>query len=233
MKQKLITASIVSVLALGAAQASAHGDHHGKHQGKRQDDAKHELYEQQASYHQYEARRHYKKARKAERKAESYQYHYQSHYESRYEHSRYGSDLARVVSVEPVYRSYTRPVSDDSCLRQQRHGASGVNYTGPILGAVIGTALGHRIGDAHGDPQVAAVAGGLLGASIGHSIGRNVAYNRSVTVDGPCRVREHNAQVRELVEYRVGYRYNGQVHYASMNYDPGQWVKLGVNVAPA
>lgn len=237
MKQKLVAAAIASILALGAAQAGAHGGHHDKHHGKHAIQAQYERYEKQAKYHQREARQHYKKAIRAERKAdraarlkaERRAERYASHYEC----DRYGSNVARVVSVKPVYRSYSRPVSDHSCLREQGYRGASVNYTGPILGAVIGGALGHRIGDAHGDPQVAAVAGGLLGASIGHTIGRNVAYNRSVTVDGPCRVREHNEQVRELVEYRVGYRYNGEVHYASMDYDPGQWVKLDVNVTPA
>ncbi len=34
---------------------------------------------------------------------------------------------------------------------------------------------------------------------------------------------------RELLEYEVACRYNGQVHYASPDCDPGEWVKRNVN----
>ena len=108
-----------------------------------------------------------------------------------------------------------------------------VSYTGTVLGAVIGGALGHRIGDAHGDPRLAAVAGGLLGASIGRSIDHNANYNQGLRVAKPCRVRHQQETVRELVEYKVTYRYNGRVHHARMDYDPGEWVKLDVDISPA
>ena len=139
----------------------------------------------------------------------------------------------KVVQVEPVYRTYTRPVQDTSCLRRDPERVRFVSYTGTVLGAVVGGALGHRIGDAHGDPGAAAVAGGLLGASIGRSIDHNIAYNRGLRVTGPCRVRHQQETVRELVEYKVSYRYNGRVHHARMNHDPGEWIKLNVDVSPA
>ena len=139
----------------------------------------------------------------------------------------------RVVHVEPVYRSTTRPVPEASCLRWEPERVHYVSYTGTVLGAVIGGALGHRIGDAHGDPGVAAIAGGLLGASIGRGIDHTVSYNQGLRVAGPCRVNQRRETVRELVEYKVTYRYNGRVHHARMDHDPGEWVKLDVDVSPA
>jgi uncharacterized protein YcfJ len=35
------------------------------------------------------------------------------------------------------------------------------------------------------------------------------------------------------VEYQVTYRYNGEVHRTTMDYDPGEWVKLDVDITPA
>ncbi|MEP5763173.1 MAG: glycine zipper 2TM domain-containing protein [Halieaceae bacterium] len=142
-------------------------------------------------------------------------------------------NYGRVIEVEPVYRSYSRPINDSSCLRIDRAVPVRTSYTGTILGAVIGSALGHRIGDAHGDADAAAIAGGVLGASLGHNIDRRASYNQQLRVAGPCRVKQRHETVRELVEYKVTYRYNGKVHHARMNHDPGKWVKLNVDVSPA
>lgn len=143
----------------------------------------------------------------------------------------------RVIHVEPVYRSYKKPVKHNSCIQYDYSVPVHRSYTGTILGAVIGGALGHSIGDAHGDPGAAAIAGGLIGASFGRSIDRSHSYNRQLHVTGPCRSDRrrdrHYRTVREVVEYKVTYRYNGRVHKARMDYDPGEWVKLNVNVSPA
>lgn len=147
------------------------------------------------------------------------------------------NNYGRVIHVEPVYRSYTVPRKSKSCIEFDHSMPVHTSYTGTILGAVIGGALGHSIGDAHGDPGAAAIAGGLIGASFGRSIDRSNSYNRHMYVTGPCRSDHHSDRrrrtVREVVEYKVTYRYNGRVHKARMDYDPGEWVKLNVNVSPA
>lgn len=140
---------------------------------------------------------------------------------------------ARVIDVQPVYRYYQEPVSDHSCTTYEAEHNVYKSHTATVLGAVIGGAVGHRIGDAHGDPTVAAVAGGLLGASVGRDVGHRVSYNRGLRVEGPCRVKQRQETRRQLVEYKVSYRYNGRVHHARMDHDPGEWVKLDVNVTPA
>jgi uncharacterized protein YcfJ len=150
-------------------------------------------------------------------------------------------DYGRVIHVEPVYRTYKAPRDHHSCVQYDHSIPVRTSYTGTILGAVIGGALGHAIGDAHGDPDTAAIAGGLIGASFGHSVDRRNSYNRQLLVTGPCRSdhasdhrRDHRRKtVRELVEYKVTYRYNGRIHKARMDYDPGEWVKLNVNISPA
>jgi uncharacterized protein YcfJ len=142
---------------------------------------------------------------------------------------RYGE----VLDVEPVYRYYHEPAREVSCRRYNDRVQPYTGYTSTIVGAVIGGALGHTIGDHHGDPEVAAIAGGLLGASLGRSIDRRVAYNRQFVVDGPCGVSGRDRERRQLVEYKVRYRYNGRTHYARMDHDPGNWVKLNVDITPA
>jgi uncharacterized protein YcfJ len=162
----------------------------------------------------------------------NHKHHGRGHNKHNEHHSREAS-YARVIDVEPVYRYYKEPARDHSCARYEPGRAAYNSHTATVLGAVIGGALGHRIGDSHGDPAVAAVAGGLLGASVGRDIDRRASYNRGLRVEGPCRVTHREETRRQLVEYKVSYRYNGEVHLARMDYDPGEWVKLDVNVTPA
>ena len=209
---KLTTVLIFGVFTLGSTYALA--DHRHDHGCKHRGHGHHKTAQHRAAEAGYRER--YLQERYP-------QEHYpQEHYAR-----------ARVVNVEPVYRYYQQPVSDHSCVQYDRGRAGYNSHTATVLGAVIGGALGHRIGDSHGDPRVAAVAGGLLGASIGRDVDRRVSYNRGLRVEGPCRVGHRQETRRQLVEYKVSYRYNGQVHLARMDYDPGEWVKLDVNVKPA
>ena len=205
---KLTTALILGVFTIASTQALA---------GHRNHDEKHHR-----DWH------------KSEKKASHHIHKMYVHREQQhYGHSYRDQSYAEVVHVQPIYHSYTRPLHDTSCLYRAPERVHSVSYTGTILGAVIGGALGHRIGDAHGDPGAAAIAGGLLGAAIGRNIDHNVNYNQGLRVAGPCRVKHHQETVLELVEYEVTYRYNGRVHHARMDHDPGEWVKLDVDISPA
>ena len=211
---KLTTALILGVFTLGTTQVLA--DH--RHADKAWD-----------FRGAYKHAKHHHKVNKHHRIV-----HQQVHaISAAYGHHHNDRNYGEVIHVEPVYHSFTRPVHEDSCLRHDSYRPQYTSHTGTILGAVIGGALGHRIGDAHGDPKVAALAGGLIGASIGSGLDRQANYNRGLSVIGPCRVSHHQETVRELVEYKVTYRYNGRVHTARMDRHPGEWVKLDVDVSPA
>ncbi len=201
---KLSTVLIAGVFTLGSAYSLADHRSHGHH-------AHHKCHHHVAKHKQA---REYRNHRKAYRERDTGVY-------------------GRVLHVEPVYRYYSQPVTDHSCRRYDASAPNYTSYTGTVFGAVVGGALGHRIGDAHGDPEAAAVAGGLLGAAIGRDIDRRAQYYRGMRVDGPCRVSHRQHSRRELVEYQVTYRYNGEVHRANMDYDPGEWVRLNVDITPA
>jgi uncharacterized protein YcfJ len=93
--------------------------------------------------------------------------------------------------------------------------------------------VGHAIGDSHGDPKAAALAGGVIGASLGRDVGNHMHESRHLVVDGPCQPSERQHTRREVVEYVVSYRYNGEVYRTRMDYDPGEWIALDVDVKPA
>lgn len=131
----------------------------------------------------------------------------------------------RVISVEPIYR--VSAPRHRSCVRYLDNERRRDSYTPTLLGAIIGGAVGHRIGDNHGDAGAAAIAGGLLGASIGRDVGQHMDRSRRVVVDGPCGYGGDHAR-REVVEYAVRYRYNGEVYHTRMDHDPGEWIALDV-----
>jgi uncharacterized protein YcfJ len=248
---KLTTAFIIGVFTVGSSYSLADHRHEGQYwkyeNYKHHQAAKHH---KKAIRHERQAHKHHRIAKRHERKAHqnhrqdyrkgyregSHNSHYRyTHYRGERNHSRNfrGDGYGRVVSVEPIYRTVSVPVRGDSCVNYDRSRPNYTSHTATVLGAVIGGALGHRIGDSHGDPEVAAIAGGLLGASMGRDLDRRARYNRNVSVEGPCRVKQRYETRRELVEYKVSYRYNGEVHRARMDYDPGEWVKLDVDVSPA
>jgi uncharacterized protein YcfJ len=134
----------------------------------------------------------------------------------------------QVINVEPIYRVSGQASRHDACVRYVRQDSAGKSFTPTLLGAIIGGAVGHRLGDNHGDAGAAAVAGGLLGASIGRDVGNHMDHNRRVVVDGPCGYGGSDHVRREVVEYAVRYRYNGEVYFTRMDYDPGEWIALDV-----
>lgn len=142
---------------------------------------------------------------------------------------RYG----HVIHVEPVYRWFDTPARERSCLRQGGEFRERRGHSGALIGAVVGGALGNRLGDGRGRERVGTIAGGLLGAAIGDSIGRRAERRASVRVDGPCRVTGRGGRRRELVAYRVSYRYDGRIYHTTMDHHPGDRIRLHVNVRPA
>ena len=131
----------------------------------------------------------------------------------------------RVIDVQPIIETRYVTLRDRHCPRHHRYRAH--SPTPVVVGAVLGAALGHRIGDGYGDPGVAAVAGGLLGASVGHDAAR-----RHYREEPHCYVDTRMEARDDIVGYRVTYRYAGKLYRARMNRDPGDWVKLQVDVRP-
>ena len=154
---------------------------------------------------------------------------------------------ARVVDVDPIVRHVRISEPKRECWTETRY--DDVSYTeqvGPrpkanpgamILGGIIGAALGNHIG--HGDGRRAAtVAGAVIGTAIGHDAStRGQRNERVVTESRPyeaerCEVR-YDEHVEDRVEgYRVTYEYNGIRQTTQLPYDPGDRIRVRVNVQP-
>ena len=151
-------------------------------------------------------------------------------------------DYARVVSAEPVVRYVTVTTPVKECWEETRQ------YTevrrpntagGTILGAIIGGVVGHQFGSGHGN-DAATVAGTLIGAAIGGNASRKNAnatgnygstqYSRPVQ---RCETSYRQHEEERIDGYRVIYKYHGQKYATQMPYDPGNRLRIRVDVRPA
>lgn len=139
---------------------------------------------------------------------------------------------ADVLRVDPIYDtvSVTRPrreCRDVQVVERQR----GNGGAGAVLGAVIGGVLGNTVGKGDGR-KAATVVGAVAGGAIGHGTAtRNdgeTGYTRTQCEDVPEVTQE-----RRISSYDVEYRYHGDVYVSRLAYDPGERLRVRVNVTPA
>ncbi|MCG8369540.1 MAG: glycine zipper 2TM domain-containing protein [Proteobacteria bacterium] len=148
-------------------------------------------------------------------------------------------DYAKVISAEPIvnYVTVTTPVRE--CWEEMQY------YTvdrrrvdrgaGTLVGAVIGGVIGHQFGSGRGN-DAATVAGTLIGAAIGNDAARQRHGDRVERIARPverCETRHREHRERRIDGYRVSYRYHGQRYVTEMPYDPGNRIRVRVDVRPA
>jgi uncharacterized protein YcfJ len=148
-------------------------------------------------------------------------------------------DYARVVDVRPLVTRVRVDEPRRECWDETRYEAPprrGV--AGPmILGAMIGGALGNQIGRGDGR-RAATVAGAIIGTALGHDAAerrRDRDYDpepRPYTVQ-QCDVRYESRWNERIDGYDVTYEYHGRRYHTRLPYDPGDRIRVQVDVAPA
>jgi uncharacterized protein YcfJ len=156
------------------------------------------------------------------------------------EYARRGAvyDYARVLSVQPNVRYVTVRTPVRECWEETRyytvdHRPPG-NVAGTLFGAVLGGVIGHQFGSGRGN-DAATVAGALAGAAIGSDSGRRDRYETS-EYSRPvrrCETRYTSHQEERIDSYRVIYSYNGQKYATDTPFDPGERLRIRVDVRPA
>jgi uncharacterized protein YcfJ len=149
-------------------------------------------------------------------------------------------DYAQVVSSRPIVNYVTVKTPVRECWEETQYYTvnryPGRNTGGTLLGAVIGGVIGHQIGSGHGN-DAATVAGGLIGAAIGNDVskrrhGQNVQEQHSRPVER-CKTSYREHREERIDGYRVTYRYHGQKYMTEMPYDPGNKLRVRVDIRPA
>lgn len=142
------------------------------------------------------------------------------------------ADRAPVLSSTPVYEEYNAPRRE--CWTEQvsyrQPPRAERSYGGAILGGVVGGLLGHQVGGGTGK-SVATAVGAATGAIVGDNIdndGHRASGSRTVTEE---RCRYVDNWTRRISGYNVVYRYQGHEYTTFLPYDPGQELRLRVNVS--
>jgi uncharacterized protein YcfJ len=153
-------------------------------------------------------------------------------------------DFARVVDVDPIVRRLRVAVPAQQCWNETRveeggyrtsaSNVNGATLVGGLLGAVVGNQFGH--GDGR---RAATVAGAALGAVVGNQTavrnGRDdYRYDEPRAYEVQRCETRHEERYEERIEgYRVSYVYQGRRYTTQMPYDPGNRIRIRVNVHPA
>lgn len=145
---------------------------------------------------------------------------------------------ARVISSVPVWRMVRVDEPVEQCyevaVNTPRYNDSYESATPTIAGGVLGGILGNQFGKGNGKTFMT-IAGTVLGGSIGRDIGhdsRQRGRYASTRTETQCETVNHYYEEERLDGYRVTYRYQGETFHTTLPYDPGERLKLDVNLRP-
>ncbi|MBM5811767.1 MAG: glycine zipper 2TM domain-containing protein [Gammaproteobacteria bacterium] len=156
---------------------------------------------------------------------------------------RYGREdhaWARVVRVEPIRRRVrvSEPVREcwDEVEYRPDGPLSSRHIGGTLIGAAIGGALGNQVGHGRGR-DAAKIAGALLGGAIAYNVSKehqayDGRYRRNERMVERCDLRYRDDWVERIDGYDVTYEYDGQRRTTWMSYDPGERIRVRVDVTP-
>lgn len=148
-------------------------------------------------------------------------------------------DYARVLSAQPNIRYVTVTTPVRECWEETRYVTVDErppgSFAGTLVGAVIGGVVGHQFGSGRGN-DAATVAGTLIGAAIGNdAAGRRHGYQTTEYAEPVrrCETQYRSHQEERIDSYRVIYEYHGRKYATDTPYDPGDRIRIRVDVRPA
>ena len=171
----------------------------------------------------------------ADNNRDSYPYDESSRYTRE---DRYGDyDYARVVNVEPLRRRVriSEPVREcwDEVAYDSDGPFSSSHVGSTLLGGLIGGVVGNQIGAGRGR-DAARIAGAVIGGAIGNNVShqRQRDYYRNERQVERCETRYRDSWDERIDGYRVTYEYAGRQYTTRMPYDPGDRMRIRVDVTP-
>lgn len=138
----------------------------------------------------------------------------------------YGTVLSAKPIIEVVKEYHpTKICYEQASTRVEAKDTTGAQVVGGILGAVIGSKMGKKEGTK--------VLGATAGAIIGSSIGKEAAASPEPPAPGvTCRVENKMREFERQAGFRVVYLYQGEQFVTELPFEPGNEIKLKVEVAP-
>lgn len=149
-------------------------------------------------------------------------------------------DYAQVISSQPMVNYVTVKTPVRECWEETQYytvnSHAGGNAGATIFGALLGSVVGHQFGSGSGN-DAATVAGGLIGAAIGNDAARRRQGQYGVEQHSRpverCKTSYREHREERIDGYRVTYRYHGQKYVTEMPYDPGNKLRVRVDIRPA
>lgn len=144
---------------------------------------------------------------------------------------------ADVLESRPIYQSVTVSAPREECWQEKvkvRDSHRSGSRTPALISAIVGGAIGNAVGNNSSSRKV----GTVVGAVLGHSVGRDIvaANNRHEPAHYQtvrhCEVVDEYYDEERLMGYQVKYRYNGENYSVRMDDDPGERIRLRVQVEP-
>jgi uncharacterized protein YcfJ len=140
-------------------------------------------------------------------------------------------DYGRVTRVTPVTEQVNRPRQECRTEYVQVQQPAERSAGGGILGGILGAAVGSQVGSGHGK-TAATAAGAIAGAMIGDRAANQNAGTGAVQEQAVKQCRMVDSYETRTTGYNVEYDYRGRIYSNFMSYDPGQRIRLRVNVEP-
>ncbi len=147
-------------------------------------------------------------------------------------------ETAQVVESRPIYELVEISTPQEQCWEEEvavdRYSSRRGSNTPVLVSTVIGGAIGNAVGHGKSNKRIGAV----LGAMLGHSIGRDIisqneqASIRDYQTVQRCETVYQRHEEERLIGYQVTYLYNGEEHSVRTDSDPGEEIRLRVNVQP-
>jgi uncharacterized protein YcfJ len=145
-------------------------------------------------------------------------------------------DYASVVHVEPLRRQVrvSEPVREcwDEAVPVSNGPFSANHIGGTLLGGLIGGVLGNQVGDGSGR-QVARAAGAIIGGAVGYNVSRERKGYAGTRVTERCETRYRDSYEERVDGYDVTYEYAGRQYLTRLPYDPGDRIRIRIDVTPA
>ncbi len=146
-------------------------------------------------------------------------------------------EFAEVIESRPVYQTVEISMPHEECWNEEvahTSRARSDSRTPAILGTIIGGALGNAVGHGKSNKRVGTVVGAVLGHSIGRDIVAGNSHDRVVRYETvrQCETVYEYREEERLVGYQVLYRYNDEDYSVRMDEDPGEKVRIKVNIQP-
>lgn len=145
-------------------------------------------------------------------------------------------DYGRVVRVSPRVEQVRQPRQEcrteyvQQPVQQQQQRSAG----GAIIGGIAGALLGNQVGGGSGR-AAATAAGAIGGALVGDRVdndGRQGTQQPMMQEQAVRQCRNVDAYESRTIGYDVTYDYQGRNYTSVMQRDPGQRVRLRINVEP-